>query len=226
MYCQSTTLVKYGPDTREATALRCRSWLCAECQPVRAKQLVCDVMKGAPTIFLTLTIRRQEGEAPNDAAKRLIDAWRRSRRAWMARQGIKKLPFFAVVEATKLGWPHLHIMMRNAWIDQKWLSAMMDRLIASPVVDIRKIENAGRAVAYVAKYAGKASHKFGTCKRYWRSQDYKLADPEQEEHAKKRHTSTERWPLSIERIVKDWTAFGWQVTWLTKWRARCVAAPG
>jgi hypothetical protein len=224
MYCQSTTLVKYGQDTREATALRCRSWLCPECAPVRAKQLICDVMRGAPTTFLTLTCRRVEGEHPNTAAKRLIDAWRRARRQWMRRQGIKKLPFFAVVEQTKLGWPHLHIMLRGVWIDQRWLSRTMEALANSPIVDIRRIENAGRAAVYVAKYAGKANHKFGTCKRYWSSQDYKLKRDEPDEHGKKRHACTERWPQSIDRIVKDWITIGWRVQWLTKWRARVVTS--
>jgi hypothetical protein len=222
MYCQSTTLVKYEQDARQATALRCRSWNCPDCVDTRRRQLMADVMKGAPTVFLTLTIKHVEGETADGACKRLVDAWRRARRSWCKRQSIKKLPFFAVVEATKAGWPHLHVMLRNTWIDQKWLSAFMLDAIASPIVDIRKIDNAGRAAGYVAKYTGKAAHKFGTAKRYWCSQDYKVRADKEKPEQKKQHTGVERWPESLAKVVHGWHQLGWRVTWLTRWRARAI----
>lgn len=226
MYCGSQTLVKYSTDARTATAIRCRSWLCPDCQPQRQRQLVKEVLDGAPNTFLTLTIRRTDGEGAADAAKRLVDAWRRARRAWMALHKVKKLPFFAVVEATKMGWPHLHVMLRSVWIDQAWLSAFMAEAINSPVVHIKRIDSRGRAAVYVSKYAGKASHKFGTCKRYWRSMDYLLVKPADEPTLKNTGNGHERWPDSIARVVSDWTTYGWSVTWLSKWRASCVVTPG
>ncbi len=222
MYCGSTTLVKWETDARTATALRCRSWLCPDCQPDRKRRLIKEILDGAPTVFLTLTIRRVPGEAAPEAAKRLIDAWRRCRRSWMLTHKVKRLPFYCVVEATKLGWPHLHVMLRNVWLDQKWLSHFMDEAINSPVVDIRKIDGPGRAAGYVGKYAGKCSQKFGTCKRYWRSKDYivRKAQDDAQDAVKRRGFEVEH--TAIHHLVTCWEQLGWRVTWLSKWRAKCV----
>lgn len=184
-----------------------------------------EVLSGSPTVFLTLTMRRVDGETAQVAAARLIDAWRRVRREHMVRHKLKKLPFYAVVEATKLGWPHLHIMLRNAWLDQRWLSARMDAMIQSPVVDIRKIDNRGRAAGYVSKYAAKASHKFGTCKRYWCSRDYKLKKVETEKPVATFGEYKEHTQETILQIVTMWKQVGHDVTWLSKWRAKAIVNP-
>lgn len=222
MYCGDTTLVKWGPSDRTATALRCRSWLCPDCAPTRKRQLTKDVLRGVPNTFLTLTIRRVPEESAADAAARLIEAWRRTRRAWMQMHKVKRLPFFAIVEATKNGWPHLHVMLRSVWIDQRWLSEQMRERINSPVVDIRRIDNIGRAAVYVSKYASKASHRFGTCKRYWRSLDYIVRVEDDPEPERKKRTGFEREPRSITHVVSQWQQLGWRVTWLSRWRARAV----
>lgn len=222
MYCGSSSLVKYLATGREATMLRCRSWTCPDCQPVRQRQLVAQTMRGAPTVFLTLTIRRTEAETPNDAAKKLVDAWRKTRRKFMALKKIKHLPFLAIVEATKAGWPHLHIMLRNVWIDQKWISAEMDALIGSPIVDIRKIDNPGRASGYVAKYAGKAAHKFGNAKRYWRSKDYLLKEQEKPERSVFDNAHSERVPDSVTRLEHIWKELGWRTSWISTTKLRAV----
>jgi hypothetical protein len=222
MYCSSTTLVKYEKDQRTATALRCRSWLCPECAPDRKRRLIKEILDGAPTVFLTLTIRHVPGETAPDAARRLIDAWRRARRSWMQLHKVKHLPFYCVVEATKLGWPHLHVMLRNVWISQQWLSDFMSEAINSPIVDIKKIDGAGRAAGYVGKYAGKCSQKFGTCKRYWRSRDYLLVKADQAEPEKKRRTGFEVEHTDIKGVASIWRALGWRVDWVSKWRCRAV----
>lgn len=222
MYCGQSSLVKYLTGGREATAIRCRSWLCPDCAPQRQRQLVAEAMAGAPTTFLTVTIRRVEGELPDDAAKRLIDAWRRTRRKWMTLHKVKHLPFLAIVEATKNKWPHLHILLRNVWLDQRWLSAQMLDLINSPVVDIRRIDNPGRAAGYVAKYAGKAAHKFGTCKRYWRSKDYMLKKREARDMAVMDNKHTERDQQSVGQIVRTWTELHWSVRWISTTKAACT----
>lgn len=222
MYCSSTTLVKYEQQTRTATALRCRSWLCPECQPDRKRLLVRQILDGAPTVFLTLTIRHVPGEAASDAARRLIDAWRRARRSWMQLHKLKHLEFFAVVEATKIGWPHLHICLRNVWISQQWLSDFMAREIDSPIVDIRKIDGPGRAAGYCGKYAGKCSQKFGTCKRYWHSKRYSL-DPEASKKKEKgRRGGFEIEHNGIQAVATIWQSLGWRVNWLSRWRVNAV----
>lgn len=84
----------------------------------------------------------------------------------------KRIEFLAVFEATKLGWPHLHILCRSKWIDYHWLSDQMRKRLNSPMVNVQRITNPAKAAGYVAKYCGKAPHKFGDCKRYWKSKNY------------------------------------------------------
>lgn len=82
------------------------------------------------------------------------------------------LPFLAVFEATKLGEPHLHILCRADWVDQRWLSAIMKEQIGAPIVDVRRVRQGDRALLYVSKYIGKSPHRFSGTKRYWTSLDY------------------------------------------------------
>lgn len=107
------------------------------------------------------------------------------------------MPFLAVFEATKKGWPHLHILSRAKWLDQKWLSNRMRQLIGAPVCDVRTVKNARHLSWYLAKYIGKNPHHFEGTKRYWRSLDYftpaPLDDPAVIDHG-------ERW----EPIEANW----------------------
>jgi len=87
----------------------------------------------------------------------------------------RPLPFLAVFEATKTGWPHLHILMRSRFIPQEWISAEMEAITGSPVVWIERISDLKKVASYIVKYCGKNPHRFGTTKRYWQSKDFALA---------------------------------------------------
>ena len=50
----------------------------------------------------------------------------------------------------------------------------MRDLIGSPIVWVEAVTHHGKAARYIAKYCGKAPHRFGTCKRYWHSGKYNL----------------------------------------------------
>jgi hypothetical protein len=134
--------------------------------------LVKEAQAGQPTIFITLTSRRVAGRSPHAAARALVVAWRKVRQEYVKDHGKGSLPFLAVFEATKKGWPHLHIVARAKWVDQRWLSRRMASLIGAPVVDVRAITGLAMIAHYVAKYVGKNPHRFNGVKRYWRSLDY------------------------------------------------------
>lgn len=87
----------------------------------------------------------------------------------------RKIEFLAVFEQHKSGWPHLHILARAQWLGQTWLSLQLEDLIGSPIVHVTRIQDPGRGAAYACKYASKASHRFGTSKRYWKSGGYQIA---------------------------------------------------
>ena len=153
-------------------SLRCKSWTCAQCRPRRQKKLKFQATSGKPVTFITLTCNPACFEYPGDAARAMTKAWRAARRAIEARYKGRKGEYLTVVEATKLGWPHLHVLTTRPWIDQAWLSNLWKTLTGAHIVDIRRVSNDRMAASYVAKYLGKAPHRFLHCKRYYFTRGY------------------------------------------------------
>lgn len=205
MYCAWDSAVKREPGIITAHALKCRSWLCPNCQPDRTRRLIAESMGGNPDTFMTLTIRRREGVDPEDAVIELVNAFRNMRKRAMreAERDIHKLtppmgsqppggwkknwkgeiprkivvdgkglPFIAVIEKHKSGWPHLHVLLRSKWLDHDWLRQQMLDLIDSPVVGIERIWRKSQLAGYCSKYCSSATEKFERAKRYWKSRDY------------------------------------------------------
>jgi len=207
--CGGWSLVKQSPVERRGKVLRCRSWRCDECAPIRRRQLMALAAAGNPVRFVTLTINPAVGLSPADRLGMLSHAWRtlvkRARRRWPT----ATLDYLAIVEATRLGEPHLHILLRSPFLPQRVLSVAMQDLIGAPVVDIRKIRNQREVVRYVAKYITKAPEQFGSAKRYWHTPDYEVEkwSPEKDEA-----TPTGRWSIdrrSYRAIITEWSLEGW-----------------
>lgn len=176
MLCDEATNVKRDGRELAVSVLHCKRWKCEICQPLCRWEVIQKGKRGKPTTFMTLTSNPHLYETPDAAARDMKRALVALRRRIHKRYGIKNLPFMCVFEKTKRGWPHLHILARAPWMDQKWLSDQMKDLIGAPVVDIRKIDNEGRAAAYVSKYVGKDPVAFQGCKRWWRSHNYECEE--------------------------------------------------
>jgi len=172
MFCEEWSLVKYENPTTTITPLRCKCWTCELCRPMRKARLVREARAGEPDLFWTLTTHRLPGRCPHQAARALVSAWRTVRAEYIKKNGAGSLPFIAVFEETRSGWPHLHLVGRCRWLDQRWLSRRMKALIGAPVVDVRRANGVQRVVAYITKYIGKNPSRFVGTKRYWRSLDY------------------------------------------------------
>ena len=140
----------------------------------------------------------------------------------MRSRKMRKLPFAAIMEAHESGYPHLHILLRSLWIDKRWLSEQMRDIADSPIVDIRRIDNRAKVNGYVAKYAGKAAHKFGTAKRYWFSQDYRTAPRREFKPVFDTKGQWEREPGSINTFCHNWETHGWFVERVTARHARAT----
>ena len=182
MLCAEWCLVKREHPGLKVIPLYCKCWSCEECRPRRAAQLAHDISAGDPNIFVTLTSRNPGYGSPGAAACALVEAWRVYRAQYLKANGLHSLPFEAVLEATKRGWPHLHIVARAKWIDARGLSRFMKAKTNSPIVKIKRVKNRRGIGRYLAKYLAKDPHCFEGCKRYWRSLDYPLtaedSDPE------------------------------------------------
>ena len=172
MFCAEWSIVKTQFNRVTVLPLKCKCWTCDECRPGRTRRLVEEAKAGKPNLFITLTSKRRQGLTPSEAAVLLAHAFRHMRAQYLREHGKGSFPFMAVFEATKKGWPHIHIVARCKWLDQRWLSDRMDELHDSPVVDVRRIDKVSQIAAYVSKYVGKNPHRFQGVKRYWRSLDY------------------------------------------------------
>lgn len=174
MLCTCMSLKKTSRNGKRISVepLYCRSWQCEICRPRRKARCVREANAGEPTAFVTLTVNPHWYGDEHERARRLVEAWRALRKAICRRYNYKKISFYAVMEKTKRGEPHLHILWRLKWVDQKFISDVMKRLNGAPIVDIRRIWKPGGAAKYLAKYLGKDPQVFEGCKRYWKSQDW------------------------------------------------------
>lgn len=166
------TLVKQEVKTLHISPLKCKCWDCKRCGPKKQEQLKWQARAGRPTKMLTLTTSQADGRTPTEAAQLLRTAWRQLRRKVRRVFHQGKVEFIAIFEKTGSGYPHLHILTRMQYVPQVWISKEMDKLIASPIVDIRRIKNKRAAAAYVSKYIAKAPERFEGCKRFWKSMEY------------------------------------------------------
>lgn len=172
MLCSEACLVNHGLQAIRVISLWCRCWSCDFCLPMRKWRLVSDVAAGLPTKLLTLTTRVVPGGDPVAEAQRQGEALGRLVRLMRKRSKDQGLAYFAVREATKQGWPHIHVALRCRYIDVQWIQRTWEALTGSPGADIRAIYKSTDAAKYLAKYIGKDPHRFGTTKRYWHSRNW------------------------------------------------------
>lgn len=216
MLCGEGTLINLGVDRLRATVLRCRSWTCDWCSYDRRRQLTAQAIDGKPNTFITLTVDPSRFQTPVNRARELVMAWRQVVKRAKKQYRYRTIPYLCVFEATKTGEPHLHILLRVPWIQQKWLSVQMEELIGAPIVDIRRITNRSMVAGYVAKYVGKAPHKFGTCKRYWQTKDYCKTDYKKPDKDPLWYANWEIRDQNIEEIEARWKSWGYHIV-LEKW---------
>jgi len=218
-FCATNTLIKETPQSLSSRPLFCKRWSCNTCAPRRRWQLFRDAKSGNPKTFLTLTCNPGYGLSKDHRAQMLVNAWRKLRKRLIESGRYPNLPFIAVFEQTKLGEPHLHILLRTKYISHAEISNHMDFELGAPVVWINKIQNSKRMAAYVSKYASKAPKAFIGCKRYWSSRDFievkSKSKPLREKNARffilrEDEDALKRW-AEIERVqyttVKGWTHY-------------------
>ena len=224
MLCEEWSLVNHQPTTITVVPLRCHCWHCDECRPIRTAQLVAEAKMGNPTLFITLTSRNPGHGSPDEAAVRLAPAWREARRLHLKKHGRGSLPFLAVFERTKKGWPHMHIVARAKWVSAVWLSNLMLRLLDSPEVDVTAIHEKSKVAAYVTKYISKNPERFEGTKRYWRSLDYLNPPDPDDPPARNRGACWEIHPCDWETLARSyalgdlWLRWNGKQATITQWR--------
>jgi len=207
--CRELTLVKSVPEMRLMKPLHCNAWSCECCAEERKAKWFAQACSGEPTRFLTLTAGPRAGQTPEERLKALRRAWNVCVKRLRRLPKYKDLEYHVVVEATKAGEPHFHILLRSPYIAQAQISAAMSELAESPIVDIRVIRNTAKAVAYVAKYMMKGPARFGNSKRYWFSRDYQRKN----EYVPAPETLPDvKWKVAwtpLMQLVDEWSRQNW-----------------
>lgn len=164
--------------TSWALTVRCKLWSCPHCSQVNRWRVIRNAAAGQPNKMLTLTLRSTDYESPEEAAQELKRGWRALQKRIAREFDGLKIPFLAVFERHKSGWPHLHLLIRSPYLEWNWLTEQWNDITGSPGIDIRAIRRGKKAAKYVAKYIGKDLSTFENCKRWWRSHDYNEEDDE------------------------------------------------
>ena len=189
MYCGSKTIAIRRGDKATAFALTCRAWSCPTCAPRRRQKLICQALDGSPNRFVTLTVNPHWYDSPEERGAKLSEAWRDFVRDFRKRHKTRTLEYLAVLELTKKGEPHLHIMVRGSFISYQRLSAWMGKRMGAPIVDIRLVRGQERVAQYVSKYISKRPCRLGNLKRYWCSLGWLSAEQKQAKKDKKKGLS-------------------------------------
>lgn len=212
MFCREAVLVNHEQHRAEAHVLYCRSWRCPVCQPKRRAEVLRLIEAGLPERLITLTTTPDRLEDADARARNLVKAWREIVRRFEKLHPGKKIQYLAVLEATKKGEPHMHIVQRGGFIPQKWLSEQLEELVGAWNADIRYIYNPAKAGRYVAKYLGKDLHQFEGCKRYWRTMGWNLTPEDDTCEGRKRTGQWHRAGIDLAGWAAIWTYAGWKVS--------------
>lgn len=196
-YCGSQTIATRKSGQAHVYSLRCKRWTCPTCAPRRRKRLIAEALEGQPNRFVTLTVNPHWYGSPEERGRRLVEAWRDYVREFRRLNPTKELHYLAVIELTKLGEPHIHLICRSSRIPQAELSAWMAKRMGAPVVDVRLVRGAREVAKYVSKYISKRPIKLGSLKRYWRSLKYLPTSNAEKRRLRRQQQSV--WIIDMDR---------------------------
>jgi hypothetical protein len=155
-YARTLTGFSLSLNARVVVALTCKRWGCRVCGEKKMAHYGWKVAKAAPNKLITLTTNPNVWENPRaayDGTRRKVTEF-----ATKVRRFAKPFEYFKVLEVTKNGWPHYHLIARSPYLPQRKLSAIWNHLTNAPIVDVRAIKKSGEVYQYVVKYLGKQKY--------------------------------------------------------------------
>lgn len=157
--CPYATTLKAWSDHFKAIvviALTCKRWGCRYCGQKKALKLAERTATANPNRLITLTVNPAVHCSPRVAyestTKKLPLLARKIRRDH------DEFEYLRVLEVTKKGWPHFHLVARSPFIRQHYISDVWSELTGAPIVDIRKIRKHNDVFTYVMKYLCKQKY--------------------------------------------------------------------
>jgi hypothetical protein len=138
------------------TPARCQRWACNTCGPRKARRLRHRLAQTRPDRLITLTLRTNPDRTATEMLATANQAWsilwRRLRRLHPS----KTLGYAKIVELTRAGTPHLHILVSAPYIAQAWLASTWEELTGSYIVHIRRVISTKPIAGYLTAYLTKA----------------------------------------------------------------------
>lgn len=132
----------------------CHKWSCPRCGKKKKGLWRSYALAGEPERLITLTCKPDDLLTARQQVKKMKQAFSRLIQRLRRKYGI--LEYLAVWELTKAGLPHVHVLQRGTFIDQKELSRFWNDLTGAYIVDIKKIASQEQVSNYVMKYLTKA----------------------------------------------------------------------
>lgn len=166
-YCGKGALLGQHPETGRLALIPmcCKRWTCPACARRLSRMWAKRAVQAKPERFLTITVDPALHESPlaaYDALKaafqKMVLLWRKPKiKDGKILRPEKVFEYMAMWEVQPgTGMPHLHVLQKGDYLPHKWVSAFMQRAKIGTVADIRRIDNAEKAAAYVVKYTQKA----------------------------------------------------------------------
>ncbi len=207
MFCRSQSIVASSDFGQVAAPVKCKRWGCPNCAEWRSRVLMARCIAGKPNRFITFTCRHQPGEDKVSIARRMVAAWRTIILRWRRLKPWHKCEYIAVFEPHADGYPHMHILWKGHYLDQKWLSQQGTELLNSPVQSVSRIKDARSAAYYVTKYFSKEPTKFGTLKRYWTSKKWPKLQHIDADRAFHKGFPIDIVNRTIENVLSEWRRY-------------------
>jgi hypothetical protein len=153
-FCGRLSIKGQDPKTGRTMyrRLNCGSWSCSYCGPRKARTARAAIRRTAEGLglkyFLTLTLDPKKLEHKKFAVIHLRLCFNKFREYLKRKYGTVP-PYICVLEFTKAGIPHLHILL-DQYIPQRWISATWAGLGGGRIVHIKQV-----TIANVARYLSK-----------------------------------------------------------------------
>jgi len=154
--CPNGTLILQHDLATKLLPKLCSRWRCQTCGPRKARRLRTRLERTAPTRLITLTLRADPRATPEAMLRKANRAWSILWRRYRRQFGDQALGYAKIVELTKAGTPHLHIIANVPYVHHAALSAAWRELTGSYIVDIRKVRQRKGIAGYLSSYLTKA----------------------------------------------------------------------
>lgn len=143
--------------------IRCKRWGCRHCGERKVTHFGWRCEDAKPNRLVTLTVSNSLWDDPRkayDGTKGKV-----TQLAIRLRRKFGEFEYFKVLEVTKNGWPHYHLIVRSEYIPQTVISKLWRELTGAHIVDVRKIRKSRDVYFYVVKYLSKQKYIPWTTRR-------------------------------------------------------------